>query len=140
MVRHQLHALLTRDLPVAAVVFVVVFIMTLLLPKIVRGEEQKFVVVNKVPAFTVVNKVAAPTPPTDPSQPAPAGYRWIKYGNDPWKLEKDAPGVAVPKGATFLDRSHTCAKCGREQRVVSGFNSDGTHTHVCTSCGHAWRH
>lgn len=154
MVRTLLTALFTRDLPVAAVVFVVVFLITLLLPKIVRGEEQKFVVVNKVPQFTVTNKVATPTLPTDPNQPAPAGYKWIKRGDGPWKLERDVPGVAVPKGNTFPGKpsaggyngSHRCTNCGHQSApgtgtwIVRGTNRDGTHSHACPVCNDHWRH
>lgn len=105
-----------------------------------------FTVENKVTrTFVVENKIppAKPEPvlPTDPDAPAPSGYQWVKRGDGPWKLEKftaAAPAVVAPP--TFRDPSHICAKCGREQRVVAGFNTDGTHNHQCASCGYSWRH
>jgi len=111
----------------------------LLSPKVSTGEETKFVVVNRVPQFQVTNKVA-PALPTDPNQPAPDGYRWVKRGDGPWKLERVAPEVAVPKGATFRDKSHNCPACGRSQYTVDGFNRDGTHRHRCPVDGTVWGH
>lgn len=64
---------------------------------------QQYTVVNKCDKgscqqYTVVDKTA----PTNPNQPAPNGYKWIKYGNAPWKLEAiaTAPGVAAPRPFT----------------------------------------
>ncbi len=57
----------------------------------------------------------APVLPTDSSQPAPAGYQWIKRGDAPWKLEPIAPAVAAPKGSTFPTAGCGCtanANCG----------------------------
>lgn len=109
-----------------------------------------FEVVNKCPpAFVVVNRVpAAPALPTDSSQPAPAGYQWVKRGDSPWKLES-APEVAVPKGATFpagRHEGHACPKCGFQSAagtgtwIVRGFNADGSHRHQCPVDGTVWSH
>ena len=35
---------------------------------------------------------------------------------------------------------HDCPSCNRSQFIISGWNSDGTHTHTCSSCGQSWRH
>lgn len=104
--------------------------------------EPKFTVVNKVGTeFTVVNKVEQPALPTDPSQPAPAGYQWQKVGDGPWTLVKIGAPAVAPSG-TFrvpYHSGHDCPACGRQQFVVSGFNADGTHNHTCAA-GHTWRH
>lgn len=91
-----------------------------------------------------VKGFVAPALPTDSNQPAPAGYHWIKRGDAPWKLERVAPGVAVPKGSTFpagrnID-GHQCPACGRSQYTVDGFNRDGTHRHRCPVDGTVWSH
>lgn len=118
---------------------------------------QDFVVVNKCPtSFVVVNKITEPDLPTDPNVPAPAGYQWIKYGSNPWKLEKlitAAPEVAAPPG-NFQGRSsngaynpsHRCQNCGHQSPpgtgtwIVRGSNPDGTHVHECPQCHDRWRH
>lgn len=99
-------------------------------------------------AVAVQVAMLSPAPPDigpadEITGPAPPGQEWKRYPGQSWKLYPiaKAPEVAAPSGASFpVDRSHTCAKCGREQRTVAGFNRDGTHTHVCPSCGHSWRH
>lgn len=51
--------------------------------------------------------------------------------------------VVSQSAATFRQRDpHACPNCGRLQFVISGFNRDGTHTHVCPDpgCRTAWRH
>jgi hypothetical protein len=99
--RTQLADVVREDLPKAVFVGAVVFFVVFVLSAKAKSDET-FVVVNKTtPAvsFVVVNKTTQPTLPTDPSQPAPAGYQWIKYGSDPWKLEKltTVPGGAVQR-------------------------------------------
>jgi transposase-like protein len=39
-----------------------------------------------------------------------------------------------------INKSHQCPSCEQYQWVISGFNSDGTHTHVCSRCSTQWRH
>ncbi len=122
----------------------VVLTILMLTSKTGQGEEPKFTVTNRVPAFVVVNKVAAPTLPTDPNQPAPAGFRWIKYGDTPWKLERIAPGVANPKGSTFpglrYHSGHDCPECGRSRFIVDAPGPvPNSHVHTCPA-GHSWWH
>lgn len=95
-----------------------------------------------------------PALPTDPSQPAPPGYQWIKRGDGPWKLEPVTENkAAVPEVAglgTFrnggYNASHRCPTCGFQSPpgqgtwIVRGQNPDGTHTHVCPLDGTTWRH
>lgn len=107
----------------------------------------KFIVENKTTptvTYTVENKAVAPALPTDENQPAPDGYQWVKRGDGPWKLEPNAPGVAVPKGATFQQQGrgdgHQCPACGRSQYVVDSFNRDGSHNHRCALDGTVWTH
>lgn len=47
------------------------------------------------------------------------------------------PGFAME---CEYDPDHVCNRCGTTQLVISRWNRDGTHTHVCPRCRHSWRH
>lgn len=100
-----------------------------------------FKVENKMPAFSVVNKMPA-------ADPAPireywgGSWGWMERGPDGIYRQVSGPGGAAPQ--TFRSAGyhagHSCPQCGRNQFVVDGFNSDGTHNHRCAYDGTVWRH
>lgn len=72
------------------------------------------------PATAIV--VAPPRPP----MPAPV---------------RSVPGTGPFRGSECeYDPDHVCNRCGATQLVIARWNSDGTHTHICSQCGHSWRH
>jgi predicted RNA-binding Zn-ribbon protein involved in translation (DUF1610 family) len=73
-----------------------------------------------------------PTPvtPMKLSNPAPVRY-------DPPPL---GGGGQKPFRSGSYNSTHTCPNCGASQFVISNYNADGTHTHVCNVCGTSWKH
>lgn len=64
---------------------------------------------------------------------------WLESGIVVMRKEATAKPVVTFRGPVY-DPDHTCNRCGREQRVVEQFLSDGRHTHRCQSCGNVWSH
>lgn len=62
------------------------------------------------------------------------------------KAKRDRTHIAAVEVAakTFRTGSyhagHQCPSCNRSQFIISGWNPDGTHSHICSSCGEKWRH
>lgn len=109
---------------------------------------------GKCSPLNPIRPAAEPVLPTDPSQPAPPGFQWIKRGDGPWKCEKITEKKAAVPEVTGLgtfrnggyNASHRCPTCGFQSPpgqgtwIVRGQNPDGTHTHVCPLDGTTWRH
>ena len=73
----------------------------------------------------------------------PNGTILIKQTNRKFRSPMPRQVVAAPRpfrAGEEYDSDHWCNRCGAEQLVVSGWNPDGTHSHVCSRCSHSWRH
>jgi hypothetical protein len=84
------------------------------------------------------------------------GVQWFQATPDGWLTRIKDPSVPRPEvvaGTAFrparnvpglyeceYDPDHVCNRCGHVQLVIARWNRDGTHTHVCANCRHAWRH
>lgn len=54
--------------------------------------------------------------------------------------KEDTVKSVTPFRGSIYDPDHTCDQCGREQREVEQFLSNGRHTHRCAWCGNVWQH
>lgn len=81
----------------------------------------------------------------DINGPTPAGYEKVSIDGGPWHFQLTTPEVVAPRGTTF-HAGHNCPSCGFQSPprqgtwIVRGHNADGTHTHICPSCGTSWKH
>lgn len=53
---------------------------------------------------------------------------------------KSVPAVTAPSPFPERHAGHDCPSCHASQFRIASFNTDGTHTHICSRCGLAWKH